>query len=88
MSSEEINKKSEKIDLIEPTTGKLFFEQKSELIFCKPHLIPLKSQALERLQEMQRETARQLQKNRKTSSEVVQKTDSKYWTKKGQQIKK
>uniref|UniRef100_A0A1I8NTE1 BBSome-interacting protein 1 n=1 Tax=Stomoxys calcitrans TaxID=35570 RepID=A0A1I8NTE1_STOCA len=54
----------EKIELIVPTTGKLYFEHKSELVFCKPHLMPLKSQALERLEEMQRETARQLQEKR------------------------
>ncbi|KAM7363997.1 BBSome interacting protein 1 isoform 1-T2 [Cochliomyia hominivorax] len=54
----------EKIDLIEPTTGKLYFEHKTELIFCKPHLMPLKSQALERLEEMQRDTAKQLQEKR------------------------
>lgn len=65
----EINKginlhEKEKIDLIEPTTGKLYFEHKTELIFCKPHLMPLKSQALERLEEMQRETAKQLQEKR------------------------
>lgn len=65
----EINKEikletKEKIDLIEPTTGKLFFEHKTELIFCKPHLMPLKSQALERLEEMQRDTAKQLQDKR------------------------
>lgn len=65
----EINKRidlheKEKIDLIEPTTGKLYFEHKTELIFCKPHLMPLKSQALERLEEMQRDTAKQLQEKR------------------------
>lgn len=65
----EINKdihlhEKEKIDLIEPTTGKLYFENKTELIFCKPHLMPLKSQALERLEEMHRETAKQLQEKR------------------------
>ncbi|XP_068154132.1 BBSome-interacting protein 1 [Drosophila tropicalis] len=59
-----LKKVNEKIDLIEPTTGKLFFEHKTELIFCKPHLMPLKTQALERLEEMHRETARQLQKKR------------------------
>ncbi|XP_005190541.1 BBSome-interacting protein 1 [Musca domestica] len=54
----------EKIELIVPTTGKLYFEHKPELVFCKPHLMPLKSQALERLEEMQRDTARQLQEKR------------------------
>ncbi|XP_037940928.1 BBSome-interacting protein 1 [Teleopsis dalmanni] len=62
MSEEYFNRKFEKIDLIEPTTGKLFFEHKSELIFCKPQLMPIKSQALERLESMQFESAKELQK--------------------------
>ncbi|KAH8332368.1 BBSome-interacting protein 1 [Drosophila bipectinata] len=68
VEAEVLRKVSEKIDLIEPTTGKLFFEHKAELVFCRPHLMPLKTQALERLEEMHRETARQLQKKRSTSS--------------------
>ncbi|KAL9894990.1 BBSome-interacting protein 1 [Glossina fuscipes] len=60
----DINHQFEKVELIVPTTGKLFFEHKGELIFCKPHLMPLKSQALERLEEMQRDTARQLMEKR------------------------
>ncbi|XP_075155489.1 BBSome interacting protein 1 [Haematobia irritans] len=63
-TKEEDSYNKEKIELIVPTTGKLYFENKSELVFCKPHLMPLKSQALERLEEMQRETARQLQERR------------------------
>lgn len=55
---------NEKIELIEPSTGKLFFEHKTELLFVKPRLMPLKSQALQSLEEMHRETARQLQKKR------------------------
>ncbi|XP_028897534.1 uncharacterized protein LOC114804240 [Zeugodacus cucurbitae] len=60
MSSEKIDTIG-KIELIEPTTGKLFFEHKTELIFCQPHLIALKSQSLYRLEEMQRKIERQLQ---------------------------
>lgn len=55
---------NEKIELIEPSTGKLFFEHKTELVFVKPRLMPLKSQALESLEEMHRETARLLQQKR------------------------
>ncbi|KAH8271360.1 hypothetical protein KR018_007640 [Drosophila ironensis] len=61
---------NEKIDLIEPTTGKLFFEHKAELVFCRPHLMPLKTQALERLEEMHRDTARQLQKKRSSQKSL------------------
>ncbi|XP_073817589.1 BBSome interacting protein 1 [Musca autumnalis] len=63
----------EKIELIVPTTGKLYFEHKPELVFCKPHLMPLKSQALERLEEMQRDTARQLQEKRLRGSHKTKK---------------
>ncbi|XP_030376446.1 BBSome-interacting protein 1 [Scaptodrosophila lebanonensis] len=66
VEQELLGKVKERIDLIEPTTGKLFFEHKDELVFCKPHLLPLKSQALERLEAMHRETARHLQKKRTT----------------------
>ncbi|XP_069962232.1 uncharacterized protein BBIP1 [Bactrocera oleae] len=60
MSSEKIDIIG-KIELIEPTTGKLFFEHKTDLIFCQPHLIALKSQSLGHLEEMQRKISRQLQ---------------------------
>ncbi|XP_055850022.1 BBSome-interacting protein 1 [Episyrphus balteatus] len=73
MSSEE-NQLSEKIDLIEPTTGKLFFETKSDLVFCKPHLMPLKSLTLERLENMQKKAQQQLQENRLKTA-VVGETD-------------
>lgn len=63
MSFEE-NQFAEKIDLIEPTTGKLFFETKSDLVFCKPHLMPLKSFTLERLENMQNKAQQELQENR------------------------
>ncbi|XP_034118006.1 BBSome-interacting protein 1 [Drosophila nasuta] len=55
---------NEKIELIEPSTGKLFFEHKTDLLLAKPRLIPLKSQGLQSLEEMHRETARQLQQKR------------------------
>ncbi|XP_039968703.1 uncharacterized protein LOC126758362 [Bactrocera neohumeralis] len=60
MSSEKIDIIA-KIELIEPTTGKLIFEHKTELIFCQPHLIALKSLSLDHLEEMQRKISRQLQ---------------------------
>lgn len=61
MSSDD---KLEKIDLIVPNTGKLFFEDKNEFIFCKPHLLPLKSLTLERLEKMQKKAHQQLRDNR------------------------
>lgn len=71
MSREE-NQFGEKIDLIEPTTGKLFFETKTELVFCKPHLMPLKSMTLERLENMQKKAQQQLQENRLKTAKTTE----------------
>lgn len=56
--------KSRNIDLILPASGKLFFEQKDDLKLCKPHLMPLKSVTLEKLEKMQKEAHKQLQEIR------------------------
>lgn len=52
------------IELILPTSGKLFFEQKDDFKLCKPHLLPLKSMTLEKLEKMQKEAHKQLQEAR------------------------
>uniref|UniRef100_T1H7K6 BBSome-interacting protein 1 n=1 Tax=Megaselia scalaris TaxID=36166 RepID=T1H7K6_MEGSC len=52
-----------KMDLILPTTGKLFFETKTDLKFCQPQLMQLKSFTLEKLEIMQKEAHKQLQEN-------------------------
>ncbi|XP_055522559.1 BBSome-interacting protein 1 [Wyeomyia smithii] len=52
------------ITLILPTSGKLFYDKKQDLQFCKPQLLPLKSISLEKLEKMQQEAHRQLQENR------------------------
>lgn len=54
-NSAEDNSSTRKIDLVIPTSGKLFFEQKDDFKFCKPHLMPLKSLTLEKLERMQQE---------------------------------
>lgn len=59
---------NEKIDLIIPTSGKLFFEQKTDFRFCKPHLMPLKSVTLEKLEKMQKEAHKQLHEARAKTS--------------------
>lgn len=59
MSSE-----NENIELILPTTGKLFFETKTDLKFCPPSLLPLKSFTLEKLEKMKNQAQKQLQENR------------------------
>uniref|UniRef100_A0A0K8TLE7 BBSome-interacting protein 1 n=1 Tax=Tabanus bromius TaxID=304241 RepID=A0A0K8TLE7_TABBR len=67
MSGEHLT--GEKIDLIIPTTGKLFFEQKQELVFCKPHLMPLKSLTLGKLEKMQKDAQLELKENREKAKE-------------------
>lgn len=53
-----------KIDLILPDHGKLFYEQKNDFVFCKPHLMPLKSVTLEKLEKMQQQAQEQLKETR------------------------
>ncbi|XP_030242592.1 RNA-binding protein Nova-1 isoform X3 [Drosophila navojoa] len=74
---------NEKIELIEPSTGKLFFEHKTELVFVNPRLMPLKSQALESLEEMHRETARQLQQKRTKRNNNNKNNNKQHWSAKG-----
>lgn len=53
-----------KIDLILPDTGKLFYERKTDFVFCQPHLMPLKSVTLEKLEKMQKQAQEQLKETR------------------------
>lgn len=65
MSSNTENKPNlPKIDFIIPESGKLFYEQNSEFLFCKPQLMPLKSVTLEKLEKMQKQAREQMQENR------------------------
>lgn len=52
------------VDQILPDFGKLFYQQKSDFVFCKPHLMPLKSITLQKLENMQKEAHKQLQETR------------------------
>lgn len=71
MSSVEPTKPT--IDQILPDFGKLFYEQKSDFVFCKPHLMPLKSITLLKLENMQKEAHKQLQETRaKTAATEMQ----------------
>lgn len=54
----------QRLDLILPEHGKLFFEQKNGFVFCKPHLMPLKSVTLEKLEKMQKQAQEQLKETR------------------------
>lgn len=43
------------ISFVFPKSGNLFYEKKKEFVFCKPHLLPIKSVTLEKLEKMQLE---------------------------------
>ena len=58
------------INLILPSSGKLFFEKKEDFILCKPHLLPLKSLTLEKLEKMQKEAHKQMQENRAKTAQT------------------
>lgn len=58
------DKVNTKIELILPDFGKLFYEQKEEPVFCKPHLMPLRSITLEKLEKMQKDALEQLKDSR------------------------
>ena len=50
------------ISFIFPKSGNLFYEKrKDEFQFCKPHLMPIRSYTLEKLEKMQLEAQKQLQ---------------------------
>lgn len=74
MSAEPVNSPEEhrtpKIDLVLPDLGKLFYEEKPDFVYCKPHLMPLKSVTLEKLEKMQKQAQEQLKETRsKTAAE-------------------
>lgn len=43
-----------------PKSGNLFYEKKKEFKFCIPHLMPIRSYTLEKLEKMQLEAQQQL----------------------------
>lgn len=54
----------QRLDLVLPDHGKLFYEQKNGFVLCKPHLMPLKSVTLEKLEKMQKQAQEQLKETR------------------------
>lgn len=54
----------QRLDLVLPDHGKLFYETKNGFVFCKPHLMPLKSVTLEKLEKMQKQAQEQLKETR------------------------
>jgi BBSome-interacting protein 1 len=52
---------NKEISFIFPKSGNLFYEKKKEEFhFCKPHLMPIRSYTLEKLEKMQLEAQKQL----------------------------
>lgn len=47
-----------------PKSGQLLYEDKIELLLCKPHLIPLKSLTLQKLENMQKDIKREMSSNK------------------------
>lgn len=73
MSSNGDNKPNlPKIDFIIPESGKLFYEQNTEFLFCKPQLMPLKSVTLEKLEKMQKQAREQMQETRARTAAAKQ----------------
>lgn len=48
------------VSFVFPKSGNLFYEKKKEFMFCKPHLMPIRSYTLEKLEKMQLEAQKQL----------------------------
>lgn len=71
-ANEDIKPIASKIDFILPEAGKLFYEQNSEYLFCKPQLIPLKSVTLEKLEKMQKQAREQMKEARAKSATAKQ----------------
>ena len=62
--SQQNNNTEEKINFVFPTAGNLFYEKREDFQFCKPHLMPIKSITLEKLEKMQLESQKQMRENR------------------------
>lgn len=57
-----LSDRDKEISFIFPKSGNLFYEKKKdEYQFCKPHLLPIRSYTLEKLEKMQLEAQKQLQ---------------------------
>ena len=53
-----------------PRKGLLFTESQSQLILCKPKLLPMKSFTLQKMEEMQQEAKRKANKQRQKASRL------------------
>lgn len=57
------------VNFVFPKSGNLFYEKKKEFLFCKPHLMPIKSYTLEKLEKMQLDAQKELQAKTAESKE-------------------
>lgn len=48
------------VNFVFPKSGNLFYEKKKEFLFAKPHLMPIRSYTLEKLEKMQLEAQNQM----------------------------
>ena len=53
-----------------PRKGLLFTESQSQLVLCKPKLLPMKSFTLQKMEEMQQEAKRKANKQREQASSL------------------
>jgi Cilia BBSome complex subunit 10 len=54
----------DQLNFVLPNTGKIFTEISDDFLLCKPHLQPIKSFTLEKLETMQLQAHKQMQETR------------------------
>lgn len=69
MSLSSADKEISSVSFVFPKSGNLFYEKKQEYKFCQPHLLPIKSITLEKLEKMQIEAQKQMRGKTATSSD-------------------
>lgn len=55
-----LSNSDKEVSFVFPKSGNLFYEKKKEFMFCKPHLMPIRSYTLEKLEKMQVDAQNQL----------------------------
>lgn len=67
---------NKEISFIFPKSGNLFYEKRrSEFLFSKPHLLPIKSYTLEKIEKIQIEAQKELKSKQLTSAELEKKEE-------------
>ena len=52
-----------------PTKGVLYFEESSQMVLCKPRIMPLKSATLERMEQIQKEAEEAVKEQMKNENQ-------------------